>query len=86
MRAEKGNYTLYGPGNTWGTNYTLVDEKENKEYLIDVMDVTCDEEKANEEFLLLYTDLLSLEDIETIKSYAWKVSDFEPIEFSRKFL
>lgn len=87
MGATKENYTLYRPTNNWDMNYRVVDEENNKEYLIDIMDVTSDKEEAEEENLLLFSDLLSLEDIEYIKLYAWKVMDVNPIEeFSRKFI
>ena len=70
MKTNKKDYNLYGPQNSWDTNYHLLDDKNKIEYLIDIFDVTND---PNDEYGGLYIEtLINLEDIEYILSYAWK--------------
>lgn len=69
--AKKDNVILCRPTHTWGTNFHLYDLKEEIEYLIDMEDVSVDEEECEEEGLLNYEDLISLFDPEYIKEYSW---------------
>lgn len=70
MKTNRKNYTLYGPQNSWDTNYHLLDNNKKIEYLIDICDVTND--PNDEDGYLHIEELLNLEDIEYVLSYAWK--------------
>ena len=70
MTTNKENYTLYGPQNSWDMNYHLLDDDKKIEYLIDIDDVT-DNENDKDGGLFIET-LLELKDIDTILSYVWK--------------
>ena len=72
METKKKNYSLYGPQNSWDMNYHLLDSDKKIEYLIDIDDVTNDE---NGEGLHIET-LLNLEDIDEILSYVWKQKSY----------
>ena len=70
METNRKDYNLYGPQNSWDTNYHLLDDKNKIEYLIDICDVT---DNVNDEDGYLYIEtLLELKDIEEILMYAWK--------------
>ena len=67
---ETKNYILYGPQNAWDMNYHLLDDVKKIEYLIDIDDVSDDE---NDENGGLYIEtLLNLADIDEILDHVWK--------------
>ena len=74
MITTKKNYTLYAPRNTWDMNYHILDKNKRVEYLIDICDVTNDENDENE--CLYIQTLLALDDIYKILSYAWKQNQY----------
>lgn len=70
MITTKKNYRLYNPFHCWDMNYHLYDDDKEIEYLIDIDDVTDNE---NDECGGLFIEtLINLEDINEILSYAWK--------------
>lgn len=70
MNTNRKNFNLYGPQHTWDCNYHLLDDEKKIEYLINISDVTYDE---NDEDGYLYIEtLLNLENIDEILSYVWK--------------
>ena len=70
MKTRKWNFRLYAPQNSWDTNYHLMDTENNIEYLIDMDDITNDEN--DEDGGLFIKTLLELQDLDEILSYAWK--------------
>ena len=80
MKTQKQNYTLYGSQHSWDMNYHLLDNEKKIEYLIDISDVTDDE---NDEDGGLYIEtLLNLEDMEEILSYVWKEKRYTSDSYS----
>ena len=74
MITTEKNYLLYTPRNTWDMNYHILDNNKRVEYLIDICDITNDENDENG-YLYIQT-LLDLEDIDKILSYAWKQNQY----------
>ena len=74
MKTKKENYNLYAPQNSWDMNYHLLDTEKNIEYLIDIDEVTNDEN--DEEGGLFIKTLLELKDIDEILSYVWKENTY----------
>ena len=70
MNTNRKNFNLYGPQHAWDCNYHLLDSDKKIEYLIDINDVSDDENDENG-YLYIKT-LLNLEDIDDILDYAWK--------------
>ena len=70
MKKTKKNYVLYAPQNTWDMNYHLLDNDKEIEYLIDIDDVTDNED--DEDGGLFIKTLLELKDIDEILAYVWK--------------
>ena len=74
MITTKKNYKLYAPRNSWDTNYHLLDDDKEIEYLIDIDDITHDED--DEDGGLFIKTLLELKDIDEILIYAWKLKPY----------
>ena len=70
MKTTKENFKLYAPQNSWDMNYHLLDDNKKIEYLIDIDEVTNDEN--DEDGGLFIKTLLELQDLDEILSYAWK--------------
>ena len=79
MKTNRKNFNLYGPQNSWDTNYHLLDNKKEIEYLIDIDDVSDDENDENGG--LYIKTLLNLENIDEILNYVWKEKPFTPTTF-----
>ncbi|HDA6128334.1 hypothetical protein N2D48_11745 [Enterococcus faecium] len=67
--AEKGEVSLFYPFNEWDMNYHILDDENNKHYLIDIDDVGDDEEYC----LLSFEELKEL-DMNLISDYSWKTT------------
>ena len=80
MITTKKNYKLYAPRNSWDTNYHLLDDDKEIEYLIDVNDVTDDED--DEDGGLFIKTLLGLKDIDEILIYAWRLNPYTSRTYS----
>lgn len=70
MKTVKKNYMLYAPQNSWDMNYHLLDNDKEIEYLIDIDDVSDDENDENGG--LFIETLLELKNINEILTYVWK--------------
>lgn len=70
MKTNNKDYILYSPQNSWDMNYHLLDNKNKIEYLIDICDVTDNED--DEDGGLFIKKLLELKDINDILTYVWK--------------
>lgn len=75
---RKGKYTLLYPANEWDMNYYLVDEERGIYYLIDICDVYGVEDITDEENFsgLRWEEFKELVDVDDIKTYAWKVTEW----------
>jgi len=71
MKTKKENYKLYAPQNSWDMNYHLLDDNKKIEYLIDIDEITNDENEHEDGGLFIKT-LLELQDLDEILDYAWK--------------
>lgn len=71
---EKDGYALIRPFNSWDMNYHLYDKNGN-DYLIDIDNVCNDEEERNLYGGISWEELSTLQDIEHIKEYAWKIKE-----------
>ena len=71
MITENKDYRLYGPRGCWGTNYTIISNATDTEYLIDIHDVNEDG--------LDYDELLAL-DPETFGPCIWKIGNKDSIQ------
>jgi len=70
MKTTKKHLTLYAPQNCWDMNYHLLDSEKEIEYLIDIDDVT--DEEDDEDGGLFVKTLFELNDIDEILTYVWK--------------
>lgn len=75
METTKKNYSLYAPQNCWDMNYHLLDSEKEIEYLIDICDVSDDEN--DEDGGLFIKTLLELKDIDEILTYVWKEKPYK---------
>ena len=66
MINSKNGFTLHYPLNCWDMNYHLIDDKSGDDYLIDICDISDDDDYSWEK-------LKALEDIDEIKELAWKI-------------
>ena len=76
MIAEDKEYRLYSPRGSWGTNYTIINRKTETEYLIDINDVSNEEEEDT----LRYSELLEL-DPDIFAPYVWKIANRDSIQY-----
>ena len=75
--AENEKYLLKHPLNSWDMNYHLIEKETGKDFLIDIGDVTDNEEEREKYDLnLLFSDLQNLE-IDLIKENSWKTLEEE---------
>lgn len=72
VMSMKDNLILTRPLNEWDMNYHLHDTVTGKEYLIDIDDIVESIEEADEIGGIPLSELLALDDIETIKEVVWK--------------
>lgn len=70
MGKTEKNYLLYAPQNAWDMNYHLLDNDKKIEYLIDINDVTDNED--DEDGGLFIRKLVELKDIDDILTYVWE--------------
>lgn len=70
---EKNGYKLVAPFNNWDTSYHLINSTFSEDYLIDIQDVYNVDFVVDLESGLSWESLKSLEDIENIIEWAWKV-------------
>lgn len=70
--ARKENFTLFNTMNTYDTNYHLVDNTNDIDYLIDVGDVFDTIEGDEDYTTILWDDLKELNNIEEIIDASWK--------------
>ncbi len=69
MINSKNGFTLHYPLNCWDMNYHLIDDNAGNDYLIDICDIS-DEDDDN---YYSWEKLKALEDIDEIKELAWKI-------------
>ena len=75
---QKGNFILQKPLSSWDMNYHLWDKENKIDYLISIDDVADDlnELEENEDLLITWEALRTLEDIEAIKEISWKQKQY----------
>jgi hypothetical protein len=72
MINQNENYRLYSPGNSWETNYTLMDDSANIAYLIDCGDVQNNADEIEEYGGMVWDDFKSLDFIGDMIELSWK--------------
>lgn len=73
---ETDTYRLYSPANCWDTNYTIINRVTDTEYLIDINDVSNEEEEDT----LFYSELLKL-DPGSFAPHVWRIANRDSIEY-----
>ena len=76
--SKKDGFILTSPKNSWDMNYHLIDFDNRIDYLIDIDDVfdTYEEMEENEVCGVLYSELVSLDNIDELIEISWKTTDF----------
>ena len=69
---ETDSYVLTLPKNNWDMNYHLHEKESGKDFLVDIGDVQDTEEEVEEYGGILFCELSTMEDIESIKEVSWK--------------